>query len=116
MSLWKWKDVELEVDMYDVDFQEKYENAFNQMEITEKELQTTGTLTDFSRNYCNMFFRLFDDIFGIGTSDKLFNGKKNILEIESCYDSFIEFCSAEVNEYIKKSTARAKKYNLKYKK
>ena len=29
MSLWKWNDVELEVDMGDVEFQEKYEKAFN---------------------------------------------------------------------------------------
>ena len=31
MSFWKWNDVELEVDMEDVEFQEKYENAFNKM-------------------------------------------------------------------------------------
>ena len=28
MSLWKWNDVELEIDMEDVDFQIRYENSF----------------------------------------------------------------------------------------
>ena len=31
MSIWKWNDVELEVDMEDADFQEKYENAFQRL-------------------------------------------------------------------------------------
>lgn len=116
MSLWKWKDVELEVDMYDVGFQEKYEKAFNDMDITEKELQMTGTLADISKNYCRMFFRLFDDIFGEGTSDKLFHGKMNIQEIDECYDSFHEFCKKEVDSYLKKMAMRTKKYKVKSKK
>ena len=36
MSLWKWNDVELEVDMEDVDFLEKYEMAFQKMELKRK--------------------------------------------------------------------------------
>ena len=28
MSLWKWNDVELEINMSDVDFTERYEKAF----------------------------------------------------------------------------------------
>lgn len=116
MSLWKWKEVELEVDMFDVGFQEKYENAFKKMDITEKELQMTGTLTDFSKNYCRMLFRLFDDIFGEGTSDKLFQGKMNIREVDECYDSFIEHCKKETEYYLKKMAMRNKKYKVRSKK
>lgn len=116
MSLWKWNDVELEVDMFDVGFQEKYEKAFDKMGITEKELQLTGTLTDFSKNYCRMFFRLFDDIFGEGTSDKLFHGKMNIREVEDCYDSFLECCKKETEYYLKKVATRTKKYKTKSRK
>lgn len=116
MSLWKWKDVELEVDMYDVGFQEKYEKAFEKMKITEEELQLIGSLTDFSKNYCRMFFRLFDDIFEEGTSDKLFHGKMNIREVEDCYDSFLECCKKETEYYLKKVATRTKKYKVKYKK
>ena len=42
MSHWKWNDVELEVDMEDADFQEKYENAFMKMEKTEENLKKAG--------------------------------------------------------------------------
>ena len=35
---WKWNDVELEIDMQDVDFQEKYERAFEILEKEEKEV------------------------------------------------------------------------------
>ena len=31
MSLWKWNDVELEIDMEDYDFLQKYEKAFDVM-------------------------------------------------------------------------------------
>lgn len=115
MSLWKWKNVELEVDMDDVEFQEKYENAFERMGNTEKELQTTGTLSGFSKNYCMMFFNLYDDIFGKGTSEKMFSGKMNIREVEDSYDSFIDFCRKEVAEINKRRASRVKKYQLKSK-
>ena len=38
MSLWKWNNVELEIDMEDVEFQERYENAFQHLEEKEKSL------------------------------------------------------------------------------
>ena len=107
MSLWKWNDVELEIDMEDVEFQQKYENAFNKMAKTEEELQKVGAISELSLRYCNMFFQLFDDIFGEGTSQKLFNGKKNTRVVEECYDSFLEVCKNEVDQANKR---RAKKY------
>lgn len=38
MSLWKWNNVELEIDMEDVEFQERYENVFQHLEEKEKSL------------------------------------------------------------------------------
>lgn len=115
MSLWKWNNVELEIDMGDVEFQEKYENAFNRMGDTENKLQKTGTLSEFSKNYCKMYFKLYDDIFGVGTAEKMFSGKMNIREVEDSYDSFLAFCSKEVEELNKRRASRMKKYQLKSK-
>ena len=82
MSVWKWKDVELEVDMEDIEFQEKYEVAFQHMGVSEKELQNVGNLSGFSKKYCMLFWNLFDEIFGKGTADKLFDGLSDDTEIK----------------------------------
>ena len=113
MSLWKWNDVELEVDFEDVDFQERYEKAFDKMEGIEKELQKVGKLSEMTKKYCEMFWTLYDDIFGEGTAEKLFNGKKHSGMCEECYDSFITFCSEQVKEINKKRNSKLAKYKVK---
>ena len=37
------------------------------MAKTEKELQKAGKASEITRGYCDMFYALFDDIFGAGT-------------------------------------------------
>ena len=113
MSFWKWNDVELEVDMEDVEFQEKYENAFNKMEVTEKALQKTGKMSDISRAYCLMFYELFDNIFGDGTAVKLMGDKLNCRVCDECYDSFIAFCGKQLIEINKKRSKMLSKYKPK---
>lgn len=115
MSLWKWNDVELEIDMEDVDFQKKYETAFDEMAEAEKKLQHAGSISGFSSAYCDMYFNLFDGIFGEGTSNKLFKGKRNIGKVEECYDSFIQICAKDVTEINKRRNKRIAKYKPKSK-
>lgn len=110
MSLWKWNNAELEIDMEDVEFQEKYEKAFQKMEQTENKLLKTGMLSDYTKAYCQMFHQLFDDLFGEGTSEKLFGGKYHVGAVENAYESFIDHCKQEVNEINKRRAKRVKKY------
>lgn len=110
MSSWKWNDVELEIDMEDYDFLEKYERAFEAMKVSEAKLEKTGLQSDIAREYCEMFYRLFDDIFGSGTGDKIFHGRRNIRLCEECYDSFIEECRRSVAEANKRKSAMMSKY------
>ena len=91
-------DVELDIDMEDADFQERYEAAFEKMAKTEKELQKVGKASEITRGYCDMFYDLFDDIFGAGTGEKLFNGKRNISLVNDVYDQFISVCSQQAKE------------------
>ena len=65
MSLWRWNDVELEIDMEDYDFLQKYEKAFDSLGKREKELQKVGEQAVIVKEYCEMFYQLFDDIFGL---------------------------------------------------
>lgn len=110
MSLWKWNDVELEIDMEDYDFLQKYENAFDSMGKKEKELQKVGKQAVIIKEYCEMFYRLFDDIFGPGTGDKLFDGKKNARICEECYEDFLAECNKSAVEANKRRNAIAKKF------
>lgn len=112
MSQWKYNDVVLEVDMEDVDFQEKYENAFNRMGETEKELQKVGSLSGITREYCQMFYQLFDDIFEPGTGEKLFSGKYNIRLVDEAFDSFLNHCKKEVDAANKRRMNTVKKYKV----
>ncbi len=84
MTIWKWNDVELEIDLEDVDFQERYEKAFEVMGEEEKNLKKIGKLSEITRAYCAMFYRLFDAIFGEGTGDKLLGGKLNSRIVDDC--------------------------------
>lgn len=112
MSQWKYNEVVLEVDMEDVDFQEKYENAFARMGTTEKELQKVGSLSGITREYCQMFYQLFDDVFGPGTGEKLFNGKYNIRLVDEAFDSFLNHCKKEVDAANKRRISTVKKYKV----
>lgn len=111
MSLYTINDVELEIDMEDYDFQKKYEDAFEKMEEDEKELQKVGKPSELTKGYCEMFRKLFDNIFGSGTSDKLFGTKYNMKETDRVYEEFIFICS----EQAKKANERRNKLINKYK-
>ena len=44
-------DVELDIDMEDADFQERYEAAFEKMSGAEKKLQKAGKASEITRGY-----------------------------------------------------------------
>lgn len=111
MSLYTINDVELEIDMEDYDFQKKYEEAFGKMGGVEKELQKVGKKSELTRGYCQMFRNLFDDIFGPGTSEKLFGDKYNMRITDEVYEKFLSICYDQAR---KAETRRSKTIN-KYK-
>ena len=113
MSQWKINDVELEIDMSDAEFLERYENAFEAMGETEKELQNVGKYSEIAKRYCEMFYKLFDDIFGEGTGNHLFNGNMNCSLCEDVYDQFIMLCSEDARRVEEARQNRLKKYRPK---
>lgn len=117
-QIWKYNDVELEFDMGDVDTQERYEKAFIKMEETEKGLPKTGVYSELSRAYCQMFYELYDDLFGTGAGERLMGKKANVRTTEECYNSFLTFVRAQLEEInrIRASTIGGRKdhgYNRK---
>lgn len=98
MSQFKINDVALDIDMGDADFQEIYEKAFDKMEKAEKDLVKAGKSSDITRSYCQMYFNLFDDIFGKGTADKIWGGKCKISACEDVYIQFVMECKRQTEQ------------------
>lgn len=103
-------EVELDIDMEDADFQARYEEAFEKMGESEKKLQKAGKASDITRGYCDMFYKLFDDIFGEGTGEKLFKGKRNVAIVNDVYDQFIDACSQQAKEAQNRMKKMVSKY------
>lgn len=89
---WNYNNLEFEVDLQDADFAEKYEKAFSRMAQDEKMVQKAGKNSEVIRGYCSLYHNLFDDIYGAGTSEKLFEGKVNAGMCEQAYLTFIDAC------------------------
>lgn len=116
MSQWKWNDMEFEVDMEDVEFQQKLEDAYDKMEAEEKNLSKAGRRSDITLGYCNMFYNFFDRVFGSGTGEKLLGTKKNARICDECYGSFFELMRSEVEKSNKRRAQYVQKYRVKSKK
>lgn len=112
MSLFKYNEVELEIRMSDANFQKKYELAFKKMQETEISLQKVGMLSEITEKYCKMFYQLFDDIYGEGTGNKLFEGRLDEEEISEVFDSWLNQCKKDVDAINKKRAARYGKYKV----
>lgn len=114
MSQWRIREgVEFEIMMDDVEFQEKYEKAFRNMGESEKALQKVGSMSEITRGYCQMFYKLYDDIFGEGSGEKIFEGKMNVTLCNKVYDSFIEHCQAESKRILSETQKMANRYKPK---
>lgn len=98
MSQHEINGVVLEIDMEDVDFLEKLENAFEKMGEEESAAQKIGKQSDIARAYCKMFYHLFDNVFGEGTGQKIFAGKNNLRIIDETYEKFISICAEQTQD------------------
>ena len=88
----------LEVDLQDADFAASYEKAFARMEESEKELQKVGMNSEMIRGYCNLFYQLFDDIYGDGTGESLFSVKKNARMCDEAYRNFLAAAKKDADD------------------
>ncbi len=108
--------VQLDIDMGDVAFIERYEKAFEKMEENEAKVPKTGTTTDRAKAFVSIFYELFDDIFGEGTGNAIFDGKCNIRMCLDAYDDFLEICKSQIDETNKSIAKKYSKYMSKNRK
>lgn len=94
---WEINGLSLELDLDDVDNMERYENAFEFMAKEEMEMPKDGRQSERIRAYCQLFHRLYDRIFGDGTSEQIFDGvKQSIKAYDEIYLSFLKFVQAQM--------------------
>ena len=76
--IWKINGLELELDLEDADVFEKTMKTFEQMDEDGRNIDKTGKMPEFIKRYCEIYYNAFDRIFGEGTGEKIFSGKKNM--------------------------------------
>ena len=94
---WKINDLELEFDIFDLENSEKYEKAFEQMSLEEKSIKKDGKMSEFIRSYCDMYYHLFENLFGKETADNMCK-RYNSSEWEQVYGSFLDYIQSQNNE------------------
>lgn len=110
MSMLKICGQELELDLFDADVMETYEKSMDKVVERSKESKkhTEMSNADGIREMCGIVKDFFDEVFGEGTSEKLFKGKNNLAV---CMDAF-GIVSTESNKMKGQATAIINRYNM----
>lgn len=89
---------EYELDLFDVDIAENFDRAF--LEFSEKATaegkKEYKSLSEGMKIGCDIIFDFFDNAFGKGTAENIFDGKRNY---KLCLNTYKE-CSAQYNKFI----------------
>lgn len=87
----KFRDKELDFDLFDVETAEAYEAAVAAVQEANTNPPKGEPLSQTIRRQCGIVFDFFDDLFGEGFHKELFGERTNLLE---CLDTFTEFTAA----------------------
>lgn len=96
-TIWSINGLELEMDLDDAETLEKYEEAFTEMDVQEKEFPKDGKTSEIVRRYCDLYYRLFENLFGKDNADKIVQKKYHMGQWEEVYASFLKFASLQMN-------------------
>ena len=111
-------DVELELDLMDADMAEKYEKAYRKMQRDVTNFPNNLSLAENIRKQCKLIFNFFDEVFGEGTSKKIFGNKTNLRECIKAVETLIDHVNKdteEANKIINKySPNRVERRNSKF--
>lgn len=78
MSLFKFGQLEAEVDFTDVDFLEAIEEAKKVLAKDVNGVPKVGRDVDIIRAQCQCYFNFYDNIFGEGAHDAMFEGRTSL--------------------------------------
>lgn len=110
IPVWKINGLELPFDFEDENYMERYARAFEHMKESAKNEPKTGMRHEYIHFYCDVYYQLFDELFGRGTSDKLFNGQRNMRLCDEVFDSFLKFVRSTMKASQDYTVARKQYY------
>lgn len=85
--------VELELNIFEATQAEAFEEA-NKRVLSEKgRVDNIIGLKDKIKFFCDIVYDFFDDVFGEGTADQIFDGRMDMLECLEAYTQVIEYTS-----------------------
>lgn len=103
MGIFKFGDLEAEIDFTDADFLENLEEAKRLLQEEAKMTPVTGKTADIIRAQCRCYFNFFDRIIGDGAHGSMFCGKTSL-----------NLCIEAVEELKKFENADTERINEKY--
>lgn len=106
-TTWVYNGHEFALDMNDLDDLRRYDAALKAQRPAFKADQTEITPVI---EYCEGMRRLFDTLFGKGTSEKLFCDTKKTTDYDAVYESFLDFLYAQTNEIAEHRQKMLNKY------
>lgn len=103
--------IKLEGDLMDADFMEKFESSMIRMRDSAqvKKRENFPTAAANYRAQCEVVNTCLDEIFGAGTSQKLFGGKMNVMEHLKAIEKVSEWAAGErkaLNDFTNRYTQR----------
>ncbi|MEG0181782.1 MAG: DUF6673 family protein [Bacilli bacterium] len=93
----KINNVELELDIFDAETAEIYENELDNIKEKSK-LPEDARMSEVIKVQCNAVFDLFDNIFGEGTASEVFGERTNLMECLRAFETVVEYVSSQTEE------------------
>ena len=97
MSLFKFGDLEAEIDFTDADFLEDLEEVKRLMREEAKQVPKTGKTADIIRAQCQCYFNFFDRAIGEGAHEVMFGGKTSLNSCLDAADALLAFENSEAD-------------------
>lgn len=111
-TTWEINGNTFDLDLQDVETAEKYEQAFENMGINEKNIPKNGKNSEIIKGYYNMFVILYDDLFGVGAGVKILGEKANSRTCDEVYENFLNFVRAQTDASLQYRNTILTKYSL----
>lgn len=96
MGIFKFGDLEAEVDFTDADFLENLEEAKKLLQEEAKMTPVTGKAADIIRAQCRCYFNFFDRVIGDGAHEAMFCGKTSLNLCIEAVEALEKFENADV--------------------